>query len=127
MTDVTGFGLAGHLAEMLIASNAKAVITPANIPLLPGFQSTVSKGIESTLAPDNRAVASKIEISGAELESNESAVLFDPQTSGGLLLGVSKDSVKEVLQFLADQGFVESAVVGSVVETGCEPALSIKT
>ncbi len=127
MTDVTGFGLAGHLAEMLIASNAKAVMTPANIPLLPGFQSTVSKGIESTLAPDNRSVASKIEISGVELESNESAVLFDPQTSGGLLLGVGKDSVKEVLQFLADQGFVESAVIGSVVDTGCEPALSIKT
>ncbi|MCH2181427.1 MAG: selenide, water dikinase SelD [Mariniblastus sp.] len=126
LTDVTGFGLAGHLAEMLRASNARAVLNPDRLPILPGFRQMVDQGIQSTLAPDNRAVASKIAISGADLESAESAILFDPQTSGGLLLGVRPESADELVQFLVDQGFADSTVIGSVIETSGEPALQVE-
>ena len=126
LTDVTGFGLAGHLAEMLIASRAKVTLQVDSIPVLPGFRETVSRGVESTLAPDNRSVASKIEISGAQIDSKDIAVLFDPQTSGGLLLGVNESSVSQVLQFLTERGFVESTVIGSVSDTGCQAELLIE-
>lgn len=128
LTDVTGFGLAGHLAEMLLASRARAVLNTSRLPILPGFRKMVDRGIESTLAPDNRAVASKIAISGAELEGAETAVLFDPQTSGGLLLGVGPGSAEELIQFLVDRGFEDAAVVGSVQEIGSgEPGFAIET
>lgn len=128
LTDVTGFGLAGHLSEMLLASQARARLDLSCLPTLPGFQQIVERGIQSTLAPDNRALASKIEISGADLDNVESAILFDPQTSGGLLLGVGQDSTEELLQFLQDHSFEDAAVIGSVQETGSgEPGITIET
>ena len=126
MTDVTGFGLAGHLAEMLIASGAKAELHGREIPVLPGFQKAVERGMQSTLAPDNRAVASRIEMPGLEAEAEKAAMLFDPQTSGGLLIGVNPNSAPDVVRFLRDHGFGESTVIGTVTETASAPSLKVR-
>jgi selenide,water dikinase len=77
-TDVTGFGLAGHLSEMLHASHAAAEVWPDRVPVLPGALALAAAGVESTLAPDNRRVMA------GNAGADEHAVLFDPQTSGGL-------------------------------------------
>ena len=111
---------------MLIASQAKAELYGREIPVLPGFQSVVKRGIESTLTPDNRELASRIEMTGLDEESERASMLFDPQTSGGLLIGVSPDSAAKVVRFLGDHGFGESAVIGTVTETACSPALKIR-
>ena len=116
ITDVTGFGLAGHLAEMLKASGMSGRIKMDDIPLLPGCQSLIDAGIESTLAPDNRLVAEKIELQTKDASAPRIASLFDPQTSGGLLFGISEDRVEGVLSFLRDEGFGESCVIGDVTE-----------
>lgn len=86
MTDVTGFGLGGHLAEMLTASNAAAAISFARLPLYPGVRALAHSGIASTLLPENRA--SPIPLEWTQASEPNTAILFDPQTAGGLLAGL---------------------------------------
>ena len=117
ITDVTGFGLAGHLAEMLDSSNLSAQIHMSDIPLLNGCQQLIDQGIESTLTPDNRVVASKVDLSIDDLHSPRYVALFDPQTCGGLLMGVGDSNLESVLKFLRESGFVDATVIGSVNES----------
>ena len=127
ITDVTGFGLAGHLAEMLQASQQSAELEMANTPLLPGCQDLIEAGIESTLAPDNRLVAQKVHLDLIGGESTRTAALFDPQTSGGLLFGISQDRVEEIVKFLHDEGFEDTTVIGTVCSNmGERPTLTVK-
>ncbi len=103
-TDVTGFGLAGHLQEMLQASSTAAVLWTDAIPALPGARALAARGIESTLAPANRRVLA---------ETGDTALLVDPQTSGGLLLGLPPDQAPGCLRDLLDHG-IDAAIVGEV-------------
>ncbi|MBI3466049.1 MAG: selenide, water dikinase SelD [Planctomycetes bacterium] len=104
VTDVTGFGLAGHLLEMLHASQVAAELSLADVPLLPGVEQLITEGVESTLAPANRAAEAEIE-AAEEIKARAAyRALFDPQTSGGLLLGVPEGAVDAVLRRLADSG-----------------------
>jgi selenide,water dikinase len=103
-TDVTGFGLAGHLQEMLQASNVAAVLHLAAIPALPGALALAAHGIESTLAPDNRRPLG---------DAPDTALLVDPQTSGGLLLGLPANRAAECLMALRDSG-LNAAIIGEV-------------
>jgi selenide, water dikinase len=109
-TDVTGFGLAGHLLEMLRASGVGAVLWPDRIPSLPGAVELAREGVESTLAPENRRL---LPGGGA---SSRVALLVDPQTSGGLLAGISPDRAETCLAALRDGG-MQAAIIG-VVELG---------
>ncbi len=112
-TDVTGFGLAGHLAEMLRASAMSARLHPSEVPLLPGALELAQAGIESTLAPDNRRL----------LEFSERGPLIDllndPQTSGGLLAGVSPTRAGACVAALRAAG-LEAAIIGAVEPAGDE-------
>jgi selenide,water dikinase len=104
MTDVTGFGLAGHLQEMLDASGAGAVLRLEAIPALPGARALAAHGIESTLAPDNRRPLG---------DAPDTALLVDPQTSGGLLLGLPPVRAGGCLQAMRDSG-LKAAIIGEV-------------
>ena len=126
ITDVTGFGLAGHLVEMLQASKKSAEISIDDVRLLPGCQALIESGIESTLAPDNRLVTEKIQLH-AEANSPRIASLFDPQTSGGLLFGISENRVEEIMNFLHNEGFEQTTVIGQVTENlGGSESLTIR-
>ena len=118
LTDVTGFGLAGHLLEMLRASGVSAELSLEQIPLLDGVNQLVGEGIESTLAPANRAVETDIRVSEQQRNNPRFAALFDPQTCGGLLLGVRESELDAVLNRLADLSAVPASVIGSVSECG---------
>lgn len=108
-TDVTGFGLAGHLLEMLDASNLGAKLLPDRVPLLPGFNEVVASGIVSTLHRANARVSCRI--AGRDPLP---AWLFDPQTSGGLLAAIAADRVDEVLDQLHAAGYQNAALIGEV-------------
>ena len=116
ITDVTGFGLAGHLAEMLKASRKSAEIRMDDVRCLPGCQALIEAGIESTLAPDNRLVSEKISFQTTESNPARISSLFDPQTGGGLLFGIRPDGAEHALEFLRNQGYGESAIIGQVKE-----------
>ena len=103
-TDVTGFGLAGHLQEMLDASGVGAVLRLEAIPALPGARALAAHGIESSLAPDNRRLVG---------DAPEAALLVDPQTSGGLLFGLPANRAVTCLEALRAAG-VNAAMIGEV-------------
>ncbi|MDR7123266.1 selenide,water dikinase [Pseudorhodobacter sp. 4114] len=101
MTDVTGFGLAGHLWEMLEPSGLGAELSLAALPLLPGAEGLAAKGVASTLAPSNRAAV------GWQVEGGAGPrfdLLLDPQTCGGLLACVPAGALEAVLAEMAQAG-----------------------
>jgi len=118
LTDITGFGLAGHLLEMLDASNFGCELQLDTIPLLPGTVELINERVESTLAPANRAAELKVRVSEKLRDTAQYRVLFDPQTSGGLLLGVQEKHVERVLLRLAEQSDIPTGVIGRVSSNG---------
>ncbi len=114
MTDVTGFGLAGHLLEMLDGSQMRAALELTSIPALAGSLELIADGIESTLAPDNRVGDSRIEISATSWDRSRFQLLFDPQTSGGMLIGINPRDVDDVLSELRAAGFAQATAIGKV-------------
>ncbi len=115
-TDITGFGLIGHLIEMLTTSNVSAMIQLDDIPILPGTVELVDQGVESSLAPDNRKFDKQISAAEAIRERAEYRILFDPQTCGGLLFGVSEPLRESFLRAVEASGLPEPADIGRVTE-----------
>jgi selenide, water dikinase len=115
-TDVTGFGLAGHLMEMLRASAVAAVLWPDQVPSLPGASELAAHGVESSLAPENRRL-----LPGAG-GSACTALLLDPQTSGGLLAGIAPQHAASCVEALRAEG-MQAAIVG--MAEGGEPAMRL--
>jgi selenide,water dikinase len=122
-TDVTGFGLAGHLLEMLDASHVSARLSGKHVPLYPGFEEVVSRGIVSSLHEDNAKTACRV--GGTP---RPPAWLFDPQTSGGLLGAVPADAVERTLDRLRQAGCGDAAVIGEVIprEGDTAPAIFLR-
>ena len=110
-TDVTGFGLIGHLGEMLAASLAAAELDPAAVPLYPGALALAQAGISSTLLPENLTLTSLLR---GEVDAPLRTLLFDPQTSGGLLAGVHSDRAEACAAALRAGGYVHAAIMGRV-------------
>ena len=113
-TDVTGFGLLGHLVEMTRASAVDARLALDAIPILDGARETVAAGLLSSLQPHNvrlrRAVAN-VEAAGADARF---PIVFDPQTAGGLLASVPRDAAEACLAELRGLGYADAAIVGEV-------------
>jgi selenide,water dikinase len=114
VTDVTGFGLGGHLCELLTASQKSARIFLEQIPRLPMADQLIQEGLESTLAPENRFL--KNVTVDVDLNDSRLSILFDPQTSGGILIGVSKVHAAPVLGILRTNGFDRAAIIGEIIE-----------
>jgi selenide,water dikinase len=112
MTDVTGFGLAGHLLNILEASGTGASIDLAAIPLHAGALDLAAAGIRSTIWKENRAAAAPRVIHD---DTPLAALLFDPQTAGGLLAAVPPDRANAILQMLEKEGY-RAAGIGTVTE-----------
>jgi selenide,water dikinase len=111
MTDITGFGLAGHLMTMLDASGTAARISLAHVPLLPGADALSGVGHGSTLLPANKASMSRMFLT----ESPRADLLFDPQTAGGLLAAVPADKAMDLVRRLREAG-EPAAIIGEVID-----------
>ncbi len=107
-TDITGFGLANHLAEMLRGSGVSAEIDVEALPALPGAEALLATGLRSTAHPANRRVLRAIAVEAGADRHARFELLFDPQTAGGLLVGASGEAAKRYL------GALEAAGVGAV-------------
>lgn len=112
MTDVTGFGLAGHLAGMTDASALGAELDLAAIPILPGALALAEQGVRSSLWPENRAAVGPIL---GDAQGARAALLFDPQTCGGLLAAVPRDRAEALLDQLVGIG-ERAVIIGRMVE-----------
>jgi selenide,water dikinase len=109
MSDVTGFGLAGHLWNICEASGVAARLDQASVPVLPGANDLLATGLRSTIHGANEAA-----VLGA-ITGLADPILFDPQTSGGLLAAVPADKADQVFRALQDIG-VPAVEIGEITE-----------
>ncbi|HUZ74557.1 MAG TPA: selenide, water dikinase SelD [Stellaceae bacterium] len=126
-TDVTGFGLAGHLAEMLQASQVDAELALAALPLLEGAAATLGAGLVSTLQPQNDRLRAIVAANEAEPRDRRRAALFDPQTSGGLIAGIPADRAEACVAALRHLGYARAAIIGTVLKReGAREAIRLR-
>ena len=114
LTDVSGFGLAVHLGEMLEASDASAGIDPAALPALPGARELLARGLRSTFHPQNVAAAAGVWGPATDPECPDHALCVDPQTSGGLVIALPPDRAEGLVEALRTGGDTAATVFGSV-------------
>ena len=118
ITDITGFGLAGHLLEMLTAAGVSAELQLADVPLLAEAEQLIRTGFASTLAPANKHVEARITCDEQTRNSPRYEALFDPQTNGGLLYAV------QPTRLLATEGH---QVIGRTMVAGADgPRLVVR-
>ena len=116
ITDVTGFGLLGHLMEMCKGSNVRACLNFADVPRLARAMEFVEAGYITGASGRNWASYGEAVNLAAGLDATAKALLTDPQTSGGLLVSCAPDTVTEVLSIFLQQGFSHVSVIGEVGE-----------
>lgn len=117
-TDVTGFGLLGHLVEMTKPSGVDAEIQLSALPLLDGAQELVAAGIVSSLQSANVRLRRALRNQADFVNHPRYPLLFDPQTAGGLLASVPADRAQACLTALQALGYTDTAIVGRVLPQG---------
>ena len=123
VTDVTGFGLLGHLMEVCKGSGVQATVEFSALPLLGRAREFADDGYVTGASGRNWASYGDAVQLSAGLGDVEKALLTDPQTSGGLLVSCAPDTVTEVLSIFLQQGFSHVSVIGEIVEG--EPAIVV--
>ena len=114
MTDVTGFGLAGHALEMARGSKHAVQLHMNQVPLLPGVRELAEQGMLTGASGRNwSAYGQEIELAPS-LKAIDQALLSDPQTSGGLLVACTPETVNDVLAVFHKHGFSAAAEVGEI-------------
>jgi selenide,water dikinase len=117
-TDVTGFGLLGHLKSMAVASKVDVELGWDEIPLLPGVLDCVAAGIIPGSVERNRESSGNALASIDGVDPARIDVLFDAQTSGGLLISLPGQAAEALVARLRAEGMEEAAVIGRVVAEG---------
>jgi selenide,water dikinase len=115
LTDVTGFGLLGHLLEICRASAVGATVDVARVPLLPGAADLARAGCVTGASDRNWAGYGSDVVLGEGVGAVEQALLTDPQTSGGLLVACAPEAAADVLALFRDEGFDRAAEIGGFV------------
>jgi selenide,water dikinase len=114
-TDVTGFGLLGHLREMLVASGLSARIDPSRVPVIDGVRDLLAAGMVAGGTKRNHAFVDP-DVEWGGLPFDEQLLLADAQTSGGLLLAVEPGRAGALVAALGRRGTPAAAVIGHTVE-----------
>ena len=115
LTDVTGFGLLGHLLELARGAKLTAQLSMSQIPLLPGVEDLAHQGYFTGASGRNwEAYGKDVQLSPSVTQAQH-MLLTDPQTSGGLLVSCDPSSVEDVLALFHREGFEAAAVIGEMV------------
>jgi selenide,water dikinase len=124
-TDLTGFGLLGHLVEMTRPSGVDAELNMSTLPLLDGAVDCVKAGIVSSLQAANVRLRRALRNADEFMADPRYPLLFDPQTAGGLLASVPADQANACVQALQTAGYAHTAIIGRITAQGeaIEPVL----
>jgi len=126
ITDVTGFGLAGHALEMARGAGCALELDWARVPLLDGVRALAGQGYVTGASGRNWAgYGAEVELP-AGFAPEDQALLSDPQTSGGLLVACAPDALDAVLAVFARHGFAQAALVGRMGEAMERPRLRVR-
>ena len=124
-TDVTGFGLLGHLVEMLRGSDLGAEINLSSLPVLDGALTLFEQGHSSSLHPHNVRLKRAISNQSQHAHHLTYPVIFDPQTSGGLLASINENDADEVIQQLKEAGYQDTAIIGRITELPTQGVITL--
>ncbi len=119
-TDITGFGLLGHLAEMVLDSGCGIRLQSDRIPIIPEAREYAQMGFIPAGAYRNREFRSGMMEFLPSVDRFLQDLLFDPQTSGGLLISVSEKDSADLLRALKTGGVHEAVIIGGVISTSEE-------
>ena len=114
LTDVTGFGLAGHGLELARGAGCEVLIDWARVPLLPGVRELAAQGFVTGASGRNWASYGGQVVLPEGFAAEDRALLTDPQTSGGLLVSCAPEAVDEVLALFRREGFARAAEIGEI-------------
>ena len=114
VTDITGFGLAGHANEMAQSSGVTIAIDLDRVPILPGAKELAEKGNKTRASASNRGFAEQQTRVEASADNLLVEFAFDAQTSGGLLISVSQEKAESMLRKIHDGGIEVAAIIGEV-------------
>ncbi|MBT8119246.1 MAG: selenide, water dikinase SelD [Gammaproteobacteria bacterium] len=115
-TDITGFGLLGHIVEMTRSSGNSVELALDSLPIMDGALEMIEAGIFSSLQQQNVRLRRAIKDPGELREHKHFPLLFDPQTSGGLLAAIPADKAEACLAELRELGYPASVIIGSVID-----------
>jgi len=116
-TDITGFGILGHLIEVAHGSDARVVVKYEDLPFYPAALEMYKKGETTGSNKANREMVSKHHLTmEATLSSDEEELLYDPQTSGGLLLSLPESQVDALLSDIREAGVISAVKIGEVID-----------
>ncbi|MBE2241715.1 MAG: selenide, water dikinase SelD [Burkholderiaceae bacterium] len=125
LTDVTGFGLAGHALEIARGARCEVRIEWASVPLMAGVRELAGHGFVTGASGRNWAAYGAEVALAPTFAAEDKALLSDPQTSGGLLVSCAPGAVAEVLSIFERHAFAHAAVIGSVAEPSGAPRLTV--
>ena len=125
LTDVTGFGLAGHALEMARGARCDVQLDWSSVPLLPGVRGLVAQGFVTGASGRNWAGYGADVVLPAAFAADDQALLSDPQTSGGLLVSCDSAALDAVMAVFRRHGFDEAAVVGRIGGASAAPRLRV--
>jgi len=114
-TDITGFGLIGHLAEMIVETGIGIRLKSERIPIIPEALEYAGIGLVPAGTYNNREFRESITEFGPSVDRLTQDVLFDPQTSGGLLICLDGEKADELLHDLKQKGVKKAAIIGEVI------------
>jgi len=126
LTDVTGFGLAGHALELARGAKLTATIEWKRVPLLAGVRELAAAGQVTGASGRNWAGYGSAVDLPSDFDPAAKALLTDPQTSGGLLVSCTRESIDTVLAVFKRHGFDAAAVIGEVSSPDGEPGLLVR-
>ena len=125
LTDVTGFGLAGHALEIARGARCEVQLDWSAVPLLPGVRALAAQGFVTGASGRNWAGYGTDVVLPAVFAAEDQALLSDPQTSGGLLVSCAPAELDAVLAVFGRHGFGEAVVVGRIAATSGAPRLVV--
>lgn len=114
-TDVTGFGLAGHATEMAQASGVTIALDVSQFPELPGALEAYRRGYKTRASKSNREYLLPVMRLDQSIDTERVELAFDAQTSGGLLIAVSKMRAEQVVATVRERGGLQAAIIGEVL------------
>ena len=116
LTDITGFGLIGHLSEMLTKNNLGAELRINDIPVIKGLDKYISMGMIPGGTRKNQEIYSCSVEKKPDITQEQEIILYDAQTSGGLLLSISPEQAEKAKELLFQQGFTSSQIIGKIIK-----------
>jgi selenide, water dikinase len=125
LTDVTGFGLAGHSLEMARGAHCEVRLDWSAVPLMTGVRALAAQGFITGASGRNWASYSSEVTLPAAFAAEDQALLTDPQTSGGLLVSCAPSALDEVLAVFRRHGFEQATVIGTIAARSDKPRVVV--